>query len=135
MSQMQQQLAQQGQLSQQMQAELQKLQLEKAGKVIDNQFKMQIERMEQENKLAIAEIQTKAQAMNERLQAYDDMMAQFHSQAHDAGMQAQDQQHQQGLAAQQQAAAQQQQAADQAHQQGMAAQQAQQQAQQPKPVA
>jgi hypothetical protein len=135
MSQMQQQLAQQGQLSQQMQAELQKLQLEKAGKVIDNQFKMQIERMEQENKLAIAEIQTKAQAMNERLQAYDDMMAQFHSQAHDAGMQAQDQQHQQGLAAQQQAAAQQQQAAGQAHQQGMAAQQAQQQAQQPKPVA
>ena len=119
---MQQQAQQQGQVLQAMQAELQKLQLEKAGKVIDNQFKMQLERMEQENKLAIAEIQTKAQAMNERLQAYDDMMAQFHSQAHDAGMQAQDQQHQAGMAQQQQAAAERQQASQQAAEQTQAQQ-------------
>ena len=119
---MQQQLQQQGALTQQMQGELQKLQLEKQGKVIDNEYRLQLERMKEENALAIAEIQTKSQALSERLETFSDMMSQFHSQAHDvataaaqhehdAGMQAQNQAHAQGMATQQQEAAAAQQAA------------------------
>ena len=105
--QMQAQFQQSQQVLQQMQSELQKFQLEKAGKVIDNQFRLQIEKMREENALAIAEVNTKAQQMSERLQTFSDMMSQFHSQAHDVGMQADQQQHEAGMAQQQQAAAQQ----------------------------
>lgn len=111
LQQMQQQAQQQGQLMQAMQAELQKLQLEKQGKVVDNEYKIALEKMKAENALAIAEVSTKAQQLSERMQTFADMMQQFHSQAHDAGMQAQQQVHDQGMAQQQQeAAAQQQQA-------------------------
>jgi hypothetical protein len=118
-------LAQQGQALQAMQAELQKLQLEKSGRVIDNQFKLQIETMRQENALAIAEVETKAQSLSERMEFVTDLAHKFLDSAHDVGLQAQDhanaqqaaqqaQQHQQSLqsdaqnaAAQQQATAQQ----------------------------
>jgi len=119
---MQHQLQQQGLLTQQLQDELQKLQLEKAGKVIDNQFKMQLQKMEDENKLAIAEISTKAQQLSERMQTFADQMAQFHSQAHDVALQAHDQQHQQGMAQRQADTAAQTQASDQVHQTVMAQQ-------------
>lgn len=128
---MQQQMAQTQQAMQEMQGELQKLQLERAGKVIDNQFKIQIEKMREENALAIAEVNTKAQALSERMATFNDMMAQFHSQAHDAAMQAQDQQHEQGMAQRQQAAAIDQQRAEHAQESSMAQRQLQAQQQQP----
>jgi hypothetical protein len=115
---MQAQAQQQSQVLQAMQAELQKLQLERAGKVVDNEYRLQLERMREENALAIAEVNTKAQALSERLETFSDMMSQFHTQAHEAGMQAQDQAHQATQAQQAQTAQQQQQQQVQATQQG-----------------
>jgi hypothetical protein len=111
------------QMIQAMQEELQKLQLEKAGHVVDNQFKVQIEQMRIEADLAKAEIMTKAQSLEERLQFVEDAWKQLHGQAHEAALQADGQAH----AQQQETAAEQQRAA--------AEQQAQQQPQQPEPQA
>lgn len=88
---------------------------------------------DRETKIAVAEITTKAQNLNERVAAIETLVRQFHQQAHDAGMQAADHEHAQTLATQQAQAAQQQQAqqgaqaaqsqaADQVHQQTMASQ-------------
>jgi len=88
---------------------MQKLQLEKAGHVIQGQFDVQIEKMKLENALAVAEISTKAQQLSERVQLLSDMMSQFHDQAHDAALQAQQQAHERDQAT---AAAQQQQQAE-----------------------
>jgi hypothetical protein len=93
LQQMQQQAQQQGVVMQQMQAELQKLQLERAGHVVDNQFKMALEKMKIEAQTASAEIQTKAQNLEERMKFVEDLWQQLHDQAHQAGMQAVDQQH------------------------------------------
>ena len=82
-------------------AELQQLKLEKAGQAMQYQGKMALADKQQETEMLVAEITTKAQNINERMSAFDDMMAQWHQQAHDLAMQGQ----------QQQAAAQQQQAA------------------------
>ena len=106
-----QQVQQQGQLIQALQVELQKLQMEKMGKITEHKGKMDqitlqtsgdmlLEKMKLENALAIAEVSTKAQNINERMAAVEDMMKQFHDQAHDLGMQAQQQQHEQVLAQQ-----------------------------------
>ena len=65
--------------------------------------------------VTVAEINTKAQNQSERIAALEDLMSQFHQQAHDIAMQ----KDQQGHDAQQAAAAQQ-------NQQAMAQQQAQQ---------
>ncbi|MGB2629070.1 MAG: hypothetical protein WAK20_19955, partial [Candidatus Acidiferrum sp.] len=111
------QLQQTQQVIQALQVELQKLQQEKAGKVIEHKGKMDqitlqssadmfLEKMKLENALAIAEVQTKAQSINERIAAVEDMMRQFHEQAHDLGMQANEQAHEQTMAEQQQNAAQ-----------------------------
>jgi portal protein len=104
-----QQLVQATQLAQELTQENQQLKFEKAAKQVDNQFKLEMEKLQLENKLAIAEIQTKAQDAIERatmaMQAWSDA----HGAAHEAGMQAQDQQHQQAMAQQQQQAAAQQQ--------------------------
>jgi len=67
------------------------------------------------------------QNMGQRLQALAELQQQFHSQAHDVGMQAQQQQHEQSLAQQQAQNAQVQQAGQQQHESSMAEQQAQQQ--------
>ena len=105
-------IAQAQQQMQQMQGEMQKLMFEKQGKVVEHQGKMQqiqaqnqadlvLEKMKLENALAIAEVETKAQSTQERMAAVEDMMRQFHDQAHDVAMQAQQHQHAQQLAAQQ----------------------------------
>jgi hypothetical protein len=115
----QQQLAQQAQALQELQGELQQLRLEKQGKVIDNQYKMALEKMRIEAEATMAEINTKAQIVAEREKFVTDLWAQLHGQAHEVGMQAQDQayeaqqaaldrQHEQGMAEQQAAIAQQQ---------------------------
>jgi len=139
LQQAQMQLQQSQQQMAEMQAELQKLRLEKAGKVVemqgkqallqqDGQIRMTEANLDRETKLAVAEITTKAQSLSERLSAFEDLMKQFHDQAHDFAMQTTQQGHEQNLASQQQQAAQQSQATDQAHQAAMA-QQAQQAAQ------
>jgi hypothetical protein len=120
-------MAQAHQQVQALQAELQKVMLERQGKVIEHQGKMQqiqtqaqadmsLEKMKLENALAIAEVETKAQNLNERMKAVEDMMSQFHSQAHDVAMQAAAAQQAQVMA-QQQAASQSAQSAQDAAQQ------------------
>lgn len=105
-------MAQAQQQVQAMQGELQKLQFERAAKVAEHEGKMQqiqlqtqssmqLEKMKLENALAIAEVETKAQNMQERIAAVEDMMKQFHAQAHDAAMAAQQHAQAQQLAAQQ----------------------------------
>lgn len=132
-------LMQSQQQMQQLQAELQaaqtklgELEMQRQGKVIEMHGKAQLQQQEavvrmseadkdRETKIAVAEISTKAQILSERVAAVEDMMKQFHQQAHDVAMQGQQQAHEQDMAQQQAAQAQQQQAtqiqADQAQQQ------------------
>jgi hypothetical protein len=105
LQQMQQQAQQQGVVMQQMQAELQKLQLEKSGDVISNQFKMAIEQMKIEADIAKAEIATKSQQLSERFEFVNDIWHKLQDQAHDVGLQAMDQEHQAQQAEQQRQAA------------------------------
>jgi hypothetical protein len=103
--------------------EIQKLQLEKLGKVTETQGKMAIADKEaqtrmaeadkdRETKLAVAEVMTKAQNIQERMSAVEDLMKQLHSQAHEIAMGLQAHNNAKELAAQQ--AQQQQEAAQQA---------------------
>lgn len=66
-------------------------------------------------KLAIAEIETKAQNINERMSAYEDLMAQLHQQAHEIASQLTQHSHDRQQAQDAQAAAQQAQVSDQSH--------------------
>lgn len=84
-----------------MHQEIAKLQQEREAKVLDNQAKVQIEKMRIEADLAKAEIMTKAQSFEERLQFVEDAWKQLHEQAHERGMQAQEHAQQQDLAQQQ----------------------------------
>ena len=86
---------------------------------------------DREVKIAVAEITTKAQNMNERIAALETLIQQMHSQAHEVGMQATEHEHAKSLAEQQAQQAQQTQAADQAHDQNMAETTANLQSQQP----
>jgi Phage P22-like portal protein len=126
-AQLQQQLQQGQQAMADMQAEVQQLRLERAGKVLQSQAQIQMHREDNEVKLAIAEISTKAQATSERVEFIADLLQKMHISAHERGMQAVDHAHEHSIADKnaviQQAAAQQQQAA-----------QAQQDAQQPQPA-
>ena len=116
MAQMQQQGQQMNQQLQALQALVQKLMLERQGRVIENQGKMALAKiegaqaiteanMDRETRLAVAEIQTKAQIQTEREGMVHDLESQFHDQAHEVALQAHDQTHQQGMAQQQRAAA------------------------------
>lgn len=116
---MQQQVQQGQQIIQQLQAELQKLQLEKQGKLIDNQARMTIEKMKIDAQIAMAEVNTKAQQLNERMAFIQDIWKQLHQTAADNNQQVLDQQHQQQM-----------QAMDQAHERQLASQQQQAAAQQ-----
>ena len=134
------------QAHQQMQAlggELQKLQFERAAKVQEGQNRLQevaakfqadmaLEDKKLQAQLAVAEINTKAQRLDERLAFVEEFAKQLHSQAHDVAMAAQQHQQQQALAAQQaqhQADATDQQAANQSVQSAQDAAQAQAQTQ------
>lgn len=73
--------------------EIQKLSLERAGKVLDNQSKMDLAKMQIEAQLASAEITTKFQQMSERQDLFYDMLKKLVDHAHAAGLQAQDHAH------------------------------------------
>ncbi len=133
---------------QQLQQENQALHMDRAAKVLEQQTKLQIEDKkgqhelaaktadfitkmseadkDRETKIAVAEITTKAQNMNERLAAFEDLMKQFHEQAHELGMAVQQHQQAQQLAQQNAATDAASQTQDQLHEQSMAEQQAQQ---------
>ncbi len=123
--------AAQQEVIQKMQAELQKLQLEKAGKVIQGETQKQLQQMENDIKVLIALIQAKTQNATQEQEMYQQFWVENHGAAHELAMQKDQQGHEKTLATQ---AAQQQQAgqvSDQAHEATMAAgqQQADQQAQ------
>jgi hypothetical protein len=80
---------------------IQKLQMEKDAKIVDNEYRMSVEKMKIEASVAVAEINTKAQSLNERLTFVEDLAKQFHAQAHEQAMQAEAAQQQQAAQAQQ----------------------------------
>jgi hypothetical protein len=108
--------------AQQQEVKVQELEQEKKAKVIDNQFRMEIEKLKIEADITKAEITTKAQEVQTRMQLEHDMWNQLHGTTHEAALQAMTHGHEQDLAAQGQAAAAQSQASDQMHQAGMAEQ-------------
>lgn len=133
LQQAQQQIAQAQQAAQEMQAEIKKLQLEKAGKVIDNEYKIQLKQMDTDikGKLAqldadlkayIANVQTKAQDASQRNQLFQETQIENHHAAHDIAKQKDQQQHEKDQAAAAAANATLTQTSDQAHQQTMAEQ-------------
>lgn len=67
-------------------AEVQQLKLERLGKVTEYQGKMALADKQQETEMLVAEITTKAQSISERMAAFEDMMAQWHGQAHELAM-------------------------------------------------
>lgn len=102
--------------AQQLEQKIQQLQAERQGKVVDNEYRLQLEQMKIEADIAKAEIMTKAQSIEERIKFVEDAFSQLHGQAHDAGLQAQEHAHAAQQSAQQ-IEAQQQQAEQQAEQQ------------------
>lgn len=94
---------------QQLQAQVQQLLQEKEAKTIEGHFKVWAEQIKSETAKAVAEINTKAQVLSERLAAIEDLNAQLHGQAHDVALSAQEHGQAQDMAAQNAAAAQQQQ--------------------------
>lgn len=111
MAQGQAQLQQSQKVIQEMQAELQKLQLEKAGKVIQGETQKQIAQMQNDIKVLIALIEAKTQNATQEQQMYQQFWLENHGAAHDVGMQATQHAHEkdQATAAAQQASQQSQQ--------------------------
>jgi cell division septum initiation protein DivIVA len=105
----------QGQL-QAAQQELQALHMDRAGRVLEQQTKMALEQMKQDNenlrarlnndiKVLLAEISTKSQDEQQRQQMYYEFWKENHTAAHDVALQKDDQAHQAGMAQQAQLAA------------------------------
>jgi len=98
-----QQAQQQAQMAQQalqeMNGELQKLKLEKAGKIIDNEYQKQVVQLQNDVKVLIAEIQAKAQDSAERIQMYKEFWLENHGAAHERAMQAEQHGHEKDSAA------------------------------------
>jgi Phage P22-like portal protein len=98
----------QGQV-QQLSEENQALHMDRAGRVLEQQTKMALENMKQNNenlraqltndiKVLIAEISAKNQSESERLQMYKEFWLENHGAAHEVALQGMDQEHQQGMA-------------------------------------
>jgi hypothetical protein len=66
-------------------------------KQVEVQGRLEGEKLRAETQLAVAEINTKAQQLSERLTFVGDMLKQFHAQAHEAGLDAQQQSHEQTM--------------------------------------
>jgi len=85
MAQMQQQLTQ-------AQQENQQLQQEKAAKMWEMQGKLKIEQIHSDTQRAVAEINTKAQNLSERMAALEQLASDFHERAHETALSAQEHQ-------------------------------------------
>lgn len=108
LSQMQQQLSQSQQMVVGLQTENQKLYAEKQGKIVDNEYMLKAKQLDNEMRLAIAEISAKSQDATARATLTADLMKELHVAAHDAAKQAVQHAHEQQLAAQAAKAAEQQ---------------------------
>lgn len=97
-------VAQAQQQVQALQGELQKLMFERQAKVVEVQGKMQqiaaqsqadltLENRKMETQITVAEIEAKSQIAQERAQFVEDLWKQFHKQAHESGMAAQEHGH------------------------------------------
>jgi len=122
------------QLVQQLQQENAALHEDRAGRVLEQQTKIHLEAMKQDNenfrsqlandiKVLIAEIQAKSQDDQQRQQMYQTFWQENHGAAHEAAMQAQDHAQEHAIADKQAAIQQSQQQSDQAHEAGMTAMQ------------
>lgn len=105
MQQMQQQAQALNAYAQKLEEEVKKLQEEKQGKIVDNQYKMNIEKMKIEASVTIAEIGAKVQEAQTRMKMEIDMWQQLHGQTHEASMQAMDHAQEAEIEQQKQAAA------------------------------
>lgn len=93
LTQLQSQLTQYQQLIAGLQAENQKLFAEKNGKVVDNEYMLKAKQIDNDTKVLIAEIGTKAQSIQERQQMYLEVWKEVHGAAHEAAMQSEQQAH------------------------------------------
>jgi hypothetical protein len=73
---------------QQLQQENAVLQQERQARVIDNQGRLEIERIKSETQIAVANINTTAQVLQERIDAIHALMKELHAGAHERGLQA-----------------------------------------------
>lgn len=121
MQSLQQQAAQSTQMLAEQQTEIQNLQIKEKAHVIDNEYMLKKSQMDNELKLAIAEITTKAQDAQARASLTQDLLKELHVAAHDAAKQAVEHAHKHSLADKQAANAQESQSAQQAHEAEMAA--------------
>lgn len=118
-AQMQAQGAQMMEALNEMKSELQKLQLEKAGKIIEGQNKLQVTQMQETTKLAVAQMNSSKDAHQSIADRELEQYKLLHGAAHEVALQNDQQSHEKEMAAQQ--AAQQAALADQQHQQGLEA--------------
>lgn len=100
----QQKLQQQQEVIVEMQKELEKLQLEKAGKVIQGETQKQLATINNDVKVLIAEINTQQQNMQQRMEMFMQYWSETHGAAHEQAMQAHQQEHDKSQAMQQVAA-------------------------------
>ena len=107
-----QQAQQQQEVIVKMQQELEKLKLEKAGKVIDNEYKTKMHTEDNDVKVLIAEVSTKMQKLSERTEMFMEYWKETHAAAHDAAMQQEQHGHEHELADKQAVLATQQQQAE-----------------------
>lgn len=69
-----------------LEGQLEELKREKEGKIVDNQFRMEIEKLKIQAQVTIAEINAKAQEVQTRMKMEQDVWNQLHGSAHEAGM-------------------------------------------------
>lgn len=99
----QQELQQMHAYAQKLEQVVAQLQNEKAAKMVELDGKLQIEKIHSDTQKAVAEINTKAQNINERIKALEDLVTDFHQMAHERALSSQE--HQQALEQGQQQAA------------------------------
>jgi hypothetical protein len=97
LQQAQQQAAQQQQVIVEMQKELEKLKLEKAGKVIDNEYAMKMHQLDVDVKVLIAEVTTKMQSQSERMEEFMTVWKENHGAAHEIAMKKEDHAHEHSI--------------------------------------
>jgi hypothetical protein len=107
LSQLQMQVQQSQQIIVGLKTENDKLYAEKQGKVVDNEYMLKAKQLDNEMKLAIAEITAKAQDATARATLTADLMKELHVAAHDAAKQAVQHAHEQKMQESQQQAQQQ----------------------------
>lgn len=105
MAQGQQQLQQSQQVIAQMQTEIEKLRLEKAGKVIQGETEKQLQQMQNDVKVLIALITTKKDEQAQEAEMYHQFWIENHGAAHELGLQKDQQAHERDQAAAAQSAA------------------------------